>query len=162
MLLYTCFYIYVRFPSHNCYVQTTDPQLTQVSELTVRPVLSVSIRLWKSLNIYSELIILNFGDLEYIKAVKRKDPFSLQLWPPIVDLCLNVKCIICLTWSLTSAFRVLTWNLSPAIEETRQFFPGESHGLRLLSLSKYKGCRAIYFKECTMVWEQELPVCTDV
>lgn len=64
--------MYVGFLLQNCYVQTIDPQLTQVSELTMRPVLSISIRLKKSRNIWPKLIILNFGDLEYIKAVKIK------------------------------------------------------------------------------------------
>lgn len=100
------------------------------------------------------LIILNFGDLEYTKAVRTRDPFSLRLQLSTIDPCLNITHVICFIWRLLPAFRVLTWNLSPTTEEIRQFFPRESHGLRLSSPSKYKGCQAMYFKERTMVWEQ--------
>lgn len=55
-----------------------------------------------------QLIILNFGDLECIKAVKRRDPFSLWLQPSTIDLRLNIKHIIYSVWSLLPAFRALT------------------------------------------------------
>ena len=53
------------------------------------------------------LMILNFGDLEYTKAVRTRDPFSLRLRLSAIDLCLNITHVICFIWSLVPALRVL-------------------------------------------------------